>query len=301
MSHIYIGISGWRYVPWRGVFYPEKLSQARELEFASRALPSIELNGSFYALQRPESYAAWYDATPPHFVFSIKGNRYITHILRLQDIEKPLANVFASGVFNLREKLGPFLWQFPPSFRFEPKRLEHFLSLLPQDTEQALKLARRRDPRMKGRTRLAIDESRPMRHAMEIRNRSFIDPVFVELLRKYQVALVVADTAGKWPYCEDVTSDFLYLRLHGDKVLYASGYSEAALDRWARRIRAWSAGGEPADAQRIAGKSTRLKSRDVYCYFDNDIKVNAPFDARRLISKLGIGESLVPFTWQNQP
>ena len=298
VGKIYIGISGWRYPPWRGVFYPEKLTQARELEFASRALPSIELNGSFYALQRPESYAAWYESTPPDFVFSVKGNRYITHILRLRDVEKPLANVFASGVFNLREKLGPFLWQFPPTFRFEPERLERFLSLLPQDTEQALKLARTRDPRMKGRTRLAIDQNRPMRHAMEIRNTSFIDASFVNLLRKYRVALVVADTAGKWPYCEDVTSDFLYLRLHGDKELYASGYSEAALDRWAERIRVWSSGEEPADAQRIADKSNKAKKRDVYCYFDNDIKVKAPFDARRLIDRLGLGERLVPFIWQ---
>ena len=300
MGQVYIGISGWRYEPWRGVFYPEKLAQARELEFASRALPSIELNGSFYALQRPESYAAWYETTPPHFVFSVKGNRYITHILRLKDIEKPLANVFASGVFNLREKLGPFLWQFPPSFKFEPVQLEHFLSLLPHDTEQALKLARTRDSRMKGRSRLAIDLNRPMRHAMEIRNSSFIDPAFVALLRKYRVALVVADTAGKWPYCEDVTSDFMYLRLHGDKALYASGYSEAALTRWAARIRAWRAGNEPDDAQCIAGNSPPLKSRDVYCYFDNDIKVRAPFDARSLIDKLGLSEGLVPFSWQGK-
>lgn len=261
-------------------------------------MPSIELNGSFYALQRPESYAAWYEATPPDFVFSVKGNRYITHILRLRDVEKPLANVFASGVFNLREKLGPFLWQFPPTFRFEPERLEHFLSLLPQDTEQALKLARTRYPRMKGRTRLAIDRNRPMRHAMEIRNTSFINPAFVELLRKYSVALVVADTAGKWPYCEDVTSDFMYLRLHGDKALYASGYSDSALYRWAERIRAWSRGDEPTDAQRIAGQSSKAKSRDVYCYFDNDIKVKAPFDARRLIDRLSLGAGLASFTGQ---
>lgn len=293
--NIYIGISGWRYPPWRGVFYPPKLTQARELEYASRALPSIEINGSFYALQRPESYAAWYEATPSGFVFSVKGNRYITHILRLKDIEKPLANVFASGVFNLREKLGPFLWQFPPSFRFDPERIERFFKLLPHNTDQALKLARRRDANMKGRSRLAIDQNRPLRHAMEIRHSSFIDPAFVALLRQYNVALVVADTAGKWPYCEDVTSDFLYLRLHGDKELYASGYSDAALDRWAERIRAWSAGGEPDDAQRIAGKSVALKSRDVYCYFDNDIKVKAPFDARRLIEKLGLSEGLAPF------
>lgn len=297
MSHIYIGISGWRYPPWRGVFYPPKLTQARELEFASRALPSIEINGSFYALQRPESYAAWYEATPPGFVFSVKGNRYITHMLRLKDIEKPLANVFASGVFNLREKLGPFLWQFPPSFRFDAERIERFFQLLPRDTEQALQLAQRSDAMMAGRSCLAIDQNRPLRHAMEIRHGSFIDPAFVDLLRKYQVALVVADTAGKWPYCEDVTADFIYLRLHGDKELYASGYSEPALDRWAERIRAWRAGSEPEDAQRIAGGAMPLKSRDVYCYFDNDIKVRAPFDARSLIDKLGLGDGLVPFSW----
>ena len=294
MGQVYIGISGWRYPPWRGVFYPAKLTQARELEFASRALPSIEINGSFYSLQRPESYAAWYDATPAGFVFSVKGNRYLTHILRLKEIETPLANVFASGVFNLREKLGPFLWQFPPSFKFEPERIERFFKLLPHDTEQALKLARRRGANMKGRSRLAIDENRPLRHAMEIRHSSFITPAFVELLRQYQVALVVADTAGKWPYCEDVTSDFLYLRLHGDKELYASGYSEAALARWAERIRIWRAGKEPDDAQRIADSSKTVRSRDVYCYFDNDIKVKAPFDARNLIDKLGLGAGLTP-------
>ena len=231
-------------------------------------------------------------------MFSVRGNRYITHILRLRDIEKPLANVFASGVFNLREKLGPFLWQFPPNFRYEPEQLEVFLSLLPHDTEQGLLLARKCEPHMEGRVSLAIDQNRKLRHAMEIRHTSFIDATFVSLLRKYGVALVVADTAGKWPYYEDVTSDFMYLRLHGDKELYASGYTEEALDRWASRIRAWSEGSEPDDAQRIAERSPEASSRDVYCYFDNDIKVKAPFDARRLIDKLGLGEGLVPFTWQ---
>jgi uncharacterized protein YecE (DUF72 family) len=287
MGRIYIGISGWRYTGWRGVFYPKGLTQNRELEFASRALPSIEINGSFYSLQRPESYAGWYEATPPGFVFSVKGNRYITHILRLKDIDKPLANVFASGVFNLREKLGPFLWQFPPSFRYDPERVEHFLSLLPRDTEEALKLARKREPRMQGRSRLAIDENRKLRHAMEIRNKSFIDESFVALLRKYQVALVVADAAGKWPYKEDVTSDFMYLRVHGEEELYTSGYTEEALDRWAARIRAWSMGDEPDDALRISSQSSPGRtSRDIYCYFDNDAKVKAPFDAKRLIEKL---------------
>lgn len=299
MGKIFIGISGWRYGPWRGKFYPEGLAQKRELEFASRALPTIELNGSFYALQKPESYATWYESTPSGFVFSVKGNRYITHIQRLRDIEKPLANVFASGVFNLREKLGPFLWQFPPSFRYDPERLEQFFSLLPRDTEEALKLARKRDKRMEGRSRLAIDKNRKLRHAMEIRNKSFIDESFIALLRKYKVALVVADTAGKWPYQEDVTSDFMYLRLHGDEELYASGYTDEALDRWAERIQAWRTGSEPKDAARISQKPPpKRASRDIYCYFDNDVKVRAPFDARQLIEKLGLDEGLEPFTWQ---
>jgi uncharacterized protein YecE (DUF72 family) len=289
MGRIRIGISGWRYSGWRGSFYPNDLAQSRELQFASCALPSIEINGSFYSLQRPESYTRWYRETPDDFVFSVKGSRYITHLLRLREVERPLANFFASGLFNLREKLGPILWQFPPNFRYDPQRLELFFELLPRDTEQALALARRRDARMKGRARLAIDKKRKLRHAIEIRHDSFLDGSFVKLLRRYQVALVVADTAGKWPYREDVTADFVYIRLHGEKELYASGYTEESLDRWAERIRSWSKGSEPDDARRISSQPTRpRRSRDVFCYFDNDIKVKAPFDAKRLIEKLGL-------------
>jgi uncharacterized protein YecE (DUF72 family) len=295
MGKIHIGISGWRYAPWRGVFYPEGLRQADELSFASRALPTIEINGSFYALQRPASYAAWHAAAPPGFVFSVKGNRYITHIQRLRDIETPLANVFASGVFNLREKLGPFLWQFPPNFRYDAELIEHFLSLLPRDTEQALALARQCDARMDGRSALAIDKKRKLRHAMEIRHDSFIDESFIALLRKYNVALVVADTAGKWPYYEDVTADFMYLRLHGEKKLYSGAYGEATLDRWAHAIQAWSEGSQPKDGPRISNaKPPRRASRDVYCYFDNDTKVDAPFDAQRLMDKLGLPRKSEP-------
>ncbi|MES2127333.1 MAG: DUF72 domain-containing protein [Pseudomonadota bacterium] len=287
MGKVFIGISGWRYAPWRGVFYPEDLTQDRELEFASRQLPSIELNGSFYSLQRPASYAAWYDATPPGFMFSVKGNRYLTHILRLRDIDGPLANVFASGVFNLREKLGPFLWQFPPNFQYDPERMEHFLSLLPHDTDTALELARHFEPRMEGKVALEVGKKRKLRHALEVRHDSFMDESFIALLRKYKAAVVVADTAGKWPCIEDVTADFMYLRLHGDKQLYASGYTEPALQRWAKRIRAWRDGAQPDDARLVSGKAPpRRASRDVFCYFDNDIKVRAPFDARTLIGML---------------
>ena len=289
MGAIRIGISGWRYEPWRGVFYPEDLVQHRELEFASRALPTIEINGSFYSLQRPDSYAAWYEATPPGFMFSVKGNRFITHILRLKEIDGPVANVLASGVFKLREKLGPFLWQFPPNFKFDPERMEHFPGLLPHDSEAGLALARNYEPRMEGKVALDIDKKRQLRHAVEIRNESFMDESFIALLRKYKVAVVVADTAGKWPYIEDVTADFMYLRLHGDKELYASGYTDEALDRWAKRIQAWTSGSQPADAHLVSSKAPPVrKSRDIFCYFDNDIKVRAPFDARRLIEKLGL-------------
>jgi uncharacterized protein YecE (DUF72 family) len=289
MGQIHIGISGWRYAPWRGKFYPPGLAQARELDYASRQLPTIEINGSFYSLQRPESYAAWYAATPPGFLFAVKGNRFITHMLKLKEIDAPLANVLASGIFELREKLGPFLWQFPPIVKFDPERFEHFLSILPQDTESALALARQYQPRMEGKVSLALDANRPMRHAVEIRHESFRDERFIALLRKYKVALVVADTAGKWPYIEDVTADFVYIRLHGDKELYASGYDDEAIERWADRIRAWSTGGQPKEDRCVSTQAPpKRTSRDVYCYFDNDIKVHAPYDAQRLRAALGL-------------
>ncbi|PWF45044.1 DUF72 domain-containing protein [Massilia glaciei] len=291
MDEICIGISGWRYEPWRGVFYPGCLTRERELAFASRALSTIEINGSFYSLQRPASYAAWYEATAPRFRFSVKGNRFITHILRLRGIDAPLANVFASGVLALREKLGPCLWQFPPNFTFDPERMVYFLSLLPHDTEQALTLARKHEPRMDGRSFLEIDKKRPLRHAVEIRHESFNAPAFIALLRRHRVALVVADTAGKWPCLEDVTSDFMYLRLHGDADLYASGYTDEALERWAARIRTWCAGGQPDDAHLASDKAPpKRASRDLFCYFDNDVKVRAPFDARRLMRRLGLAD-----------
>lgn len=288
MAGIRIGISGWRYPPWRGVFYPKDLVQRDELHYASRYFPTIELNGSFYSLQRPESYARWREATPPGFVFAIKGPRFITHVKRLRDFEGPLANFFASGVFELREKFGPVLWQFPANFKYDHDVFARFFDRLPRDTEAALKLARGRDFRMKGRSRLAIDRNRRLRHAVEVRHPDFLVPSFVALLRKHDIALVVADTAGKWPYVEEVTASFVYLRLHGDKQLYTSGYTDAALDRWAARIRAWRGGAQPRDAARVAGAPAprARKSRDVYCYFDNDAKVHAPFDAMRLAEKL---------------
>ncbi|HST00500.1 MAG TPA: DUF72 domain-containing protein, partial [Usitatibacter sp.] len=167
---IRIGISGWRYEGWRGVFYPEGLVQRRELEYAASRFPTVEINGTHYSLQRPECFASWHEDTPPGFVFAVKGSRFITHMKKLRDVEVPLANFFASGIFNLREKIGPFLWQFPPNFGFDAAKLEAFFELLPRDTGSALALARRRDHRLKGRARLAIDANRKLRHAIEIRH-----------------------------------------------------------------------------------------------------------------------------------
>lgn len=281
-----IGISGWRYANWRGTFYPPGLKQREELSFVGQRMNSVELNGSFYSLQRPELYQAWFDATPPDFVFAVKGGRYITHLKRLHDIETPLANFFASGVFCLEEKLGPFLWQFPEQLPFD-ERFQAFLELLPGDSDAAAELARRHDERLAGRSVISMQKRRRLRHAVEVRSRSFCCPEFVALLRRYEICLVVADTAKRFPYFEDVTADFVYIRLHGDVELYASGYSPAALARWSERIRAWRSGREPDDAVRLSPKSApKRQSRDVYVYFDNDYKIRAPFDAMALAELL---------------
>src|SRR6185503_288249 len=208
-----IGISGWRYGPWRGTFYPKDLPQKRELEYASRKLNSVEINGSFYSLQRPEFYRDWFDATPDDFVFSVKGGRFITHMKKLKDVRTPLANFLASGVLCLKEKLGPILWQFPPGFAFNEERFGAFFELLPKTTTDTAKLAKKHDVRLKGRSWTKTDADRPMRYAVEIRHDSFKDARFIKLLRKHNIALVLADTAGRWPYMEDVTADFIYARL----------------------------------------------------------------------------------------
>ncbi|WP_338334169.1 DUF72 domain-containing protein [Xanthomonas euvesicatoria] len=284
---IRIGISGWRYARWRGTFYPAGLAQRRELEYAAGCFPSVEINGSFYSLQRPDSFQRWHDETPEDFVFSVKGPRFVTHMKRLRDCEQALANFFASGILRLGAKLGPVLWQLPPTLRFDAELLDAFLGSLPRDSEAALARARKRDTAlMQGRSALAIDRNRPIRHALEVRHDSFCDPACMRLLRRHNVAVVVADTAGKFPYLEDVSADFVYVRLHGDAQLYASGYSDSALARWAARIAAWASGAEPDDAARVGARARKRAMRDVYCYFDNDMKVHAPFDARGLMQRL---------------
>jgi uncharacterized protein YecE (DUF72 family) len=266
-----VGISGWRYPPWRGQWYPKGLPQRRELEYSASRLNSIELNGSFYSLQRPTSYLAWYAETPADFVFSVKGGRFITHLKRLEGVDVALANFFASGVLALREKLGPILWQLPERHAFDAAQLERFFRMLPRTTSEALALAKRHDARLDGRDWLENLPDRPLRHALEARHPEFIGGSVAETLRAHDIAFVVADTAGRWPQNREVTSDFVYVRLHGAEELYASGYTDQALDDWAQDCRSWLESG-----------------RDVYVYFDNDMKVHAPFDAMALASRLGL-------------
>lgn len=270
MTDVRIGISGWTYAPWRGVFYPPKLPHARELAYVGERLSSVEINGTFYSLQRPTSFQSWYAQTPADFVFAVKGPRFITHMKKLRDAATPLANFFASGVLALGEKLGPVLWQLPPNLGFHPDSLDEFLSLLPRTTTAAAELSRHHDERLKDRSLTTTDADRPLRYALEIRHKSFETPEFLQLLRAHDVAVVVADTAGRWPLLREVTADFVYVRLHGDTELYTSGYDEPALKKWARDIEGWRADG-----------------RDVYAYFDNDVKVRAPVDAMALRELVG--------------
>ena len=270
-ADVRIGISGWRYPPWRGVFYPKGLAQKKELWFASRAMRTVEINGSFYSLQRPSSYEAWRDDTPEDFVFAVKGGRFMTHNKKLRDCEAPLANFFASGILALGPKLGAILWQLPPSLEFEPYLLERFLEQLPHSTTDALALAQQRGARMTGKEHLEIDADRPVRHALEVRHSTFAASDFVELLAKYRIAAVYGDSAGKWPVIDEPTTDFRYARLHADKALYPDGwYEPSEIDRWAQTIDGWLEAGQ-----------------DAYVYFDNDSKVRAPIDAMSLIARMG--------------
>lgn len=272
-ADVRVGISGWRYAPWRGTFYPDDLPQRRELEYVAQRLRTIELNGTFYSLQRPDSFRAWADAVPEDFVFAVKGGRFVTHMKRLRDVRVPLANFFASGVLALGPRLGPVLWQLPPTSSLDADLLGTFLAMLPRTTVEAAALAREYDERLSGRAVTETDADRPMRHAVEVRHPSFAESPgredFVSLCRAHGVAVVTADTAGKWPFLDEETADFAYARLHGESELYVSGYDDDALDAWAARVSGWLASG-----------------RDAYVYFDNDVKVRAPFDAMALAARL---------------
>jgi uncharacterized protein YecE (DUF72 family) len=270
MGRVRIGISGWSYAGWRGDFYPKGLVQRRELAHAGERFGSIEINGSFYSLQRPSSYALWREQTPEDFVFAVKGGRFITHMKKLAGVETALANFFASGLLALGPKLGPVLWQLPPNLGFDAQRLAAFFDLLPRTTGEAAEIAKGHDAKVPDDRALTVaEDDRPMRHAVEVRHASFGTPATVELLRAHDIAYVVADSAGRFPLVEEVTSDHVYVRLHGDTELYVSGYSPEALDRWAAKIRRWVAEGQ-----------------DVYVYFDNDAKGYAPHDAMALMERV---------------
>ncbi|CUR57823.1 conserved hypothetical protein [metagenome] len=270
---IRVGISGWRYAGWRGVFYPTGLPQRRELEHAAARLTTIEVNGSFYSLQRPSSWRAWAAEVPEDFLFAVKGPRYITHMKKLADVEAPLGTFLASGVLSLGARLGPMLWQLPPNLGFHPDRLAAFFDLLPRRTSEASTFAAAHHDasKLKEPADTATPDDRPLRHVLEVRHQSFRTPEFCELLRAHDIGMVVADSAGTWPMFDEVTSTLAYVRLHGDQELYTSGYSDNALDHWAEKVRHW-------DAQGL----------DVLVYFDNDAKVHAPFDAIALQERLGI-------------
>jgi uncharacterized protein YecE (DUF72 family) len=269
-GRVRVGISGWRYPGWRGDFYPAGLPQRAELEYAASRLTAIEVNGSFYSLQRPTSYSAWHDATPDDFVFAVKGGRYITHLLRLRGVDAALANFFASGVLALRDKLGPVLWQLPANLGFEPDVLAAFLARLPRTTTEAAELAARHDDKVpEDRALTTAHADRPLRHALEFRSETFAVDAAYDLLRDHGVACVLADTAGRWPRVEVDTADFRYLRLHGDAELYTSGYDPAALDGCAESAARWARAGQ-----------------DVFVFFDNDAKGYAPHDAMGLIARL---------------
>jgi uncharacterized protein YecE (DUF72 family) len=264
---IRVGTSGWSYPPWRKVFYPAGVAQRRELEHLSSVFDTVEINSSFYALQRPSNYDRWFEQTPDDFVFAVKAPRLITHEKRLLHIDEPLADFFGSGVLALGHKLGPVLWQLPPSLGFNARSLAAFAERLPRTTGAAADLARGHSERG-GERVWDAGTDRPLRHAIEVRHRSFASPAAAEILQHSDIALVVAETAGKFPFFEELTADFVYVRLHGDVELYKSGYTSEALDRWAGKIRGWAA------------------ERDVYAYFDNTMEVRAPFDALALRERL---------------
>ena len=249
--------------------YPKGLPQRRELEFSSHRLATVEINGTFYSLQRPEYFREWAAQVPEGFVFSVKGPRFVTHMKKLRDVDVPVANFFASGVLALREHLGPILWQLPPNLGYDEKRLDDFLAALPRTTVAAGRLAKLHDERLDDRAYTGPVTRGPLRHAVEFRHDSFKD--HLDLFARHDVAVVVADTAGKWPLVlEQTSSSLAYVRLHGDAELYTSGYSDDALRMWAERIAGW-----------------RDSGRDVVVHFDNDVKVHAPYDAERLAVLLG--------------
>jgi len=261
-ARIRVGIGGWNFEPWRGTFYPEGLAQKRELEFASRALTSIEVNGTFYGSQKPATFVKWHDETPDDFVFSLKAPRYATNRRVLAEAGDSIERFFASGVIELKDKLGPINWQFAPTKQFDPEDFENFLKLLP-----------------------ATVEGRAIRHVVEVRHESFVDATFVALLKQYGIAAVVAGDS-KYPQIADVTAPFVYARIMGTTEKQKNGYAKAALDRWAARAQEWAAGGAPDDLQMVGKPPAKTSARDVYLYVISGHKAANPAAAMALIERL---------------
>lgn len=259
---IRVGIGGWTFAPWRGVFYPEGLPQARELEFAARALTSIEVNGTFYRTQTPKAFRSWAGQVPDDFVFSLKAVRYATNRRVLAEAGDSIRAFMASGLVELGARLGPINWQFAATKAFDPEDFGAFLALLPQE----------------------MDGVR-MRHAVEVRHESFCCPQFVALARAHSVAIVFADSPD-YPAIADVTADFVYARLQDAKAGIETGYDAAALDLWARRARDWAAGKTPAGLPVYAPEPAPEQPRDVFLYMINGAKERAPAAAQALLSRL---------------
>ena len=268
MARCFIGISGYDYASWRGSFYPPDVPRRSWLAFASRIFNSIELNGTFYSLKSPATFERWASEVPDtDFVFAIKGGRFITHNLKLRNCTTALGNFFASGILALGRRTGPFLWQLPASYRFDAERLDSFMAMLPRTSSDAEAVAREHDHRL--RRGALLDAAQPVafRHAFEVRHPSYFCPEFYDILRARDCGFVIADTAGKFAYAEEVTADFVYVRLHGSSALYASDYTDEELEVWAAKTKRWMHG---------------RNGCDVYVYFDNDAKVHAPHNAMQL-------------------
>ena len=287
MARAWVGMSGWTYAPWRGEFYPKGLRQADELDYASHHVSSIEINGSFYALQKPSSWISWREGTPDGFLFSVKAPRFITHIKRLEDVAEPVANFFASGPLALGPKLGPILWQLPPSVDYDPELVEAFLALLPHTTTEAAELAERRDrDRMAGKEHLETDAERPVRHAIEVRSHSFDEQRFADQLQEHGVACVLGDSAGRWPRLDWITTDFAYARLQGAPG--KESYSPEERDVRAGWLKAWSEGEGAGGAPVISASNVLPGDRDVFAFFVSTDKENAPHNARAVMATLGL-------------
>jgi uncharacterized protein YecE (DUF72 family) len=259
---ILIGVGGWTFEPWRGVFYPKDLTQKRELEYASSKLTSIEINGTFYGSQKPESFAKWHAETPKDFVFALKGPRFATNRRVLAEGGESVERFFKSGVLELKDKLGPINWQLAPTKKFDPKDIEGFLKLLPKTVE-----------------------GRPIRHALEVRHESFKSPDFVALMREHNVAIVVAGDA-EYPQIADVTAPFVYARIMGTEEKQKLGYAPEALDGWVKRAQDWASGGAPADLETASPKKPAKAARDVFLYVISGFKERNPAAAMALIERV---------------